>query len=102
MKRVLSVKAAVLAADVAVTAAEAVVVDAVGTAAEVVVAAVEDAEAVAVTVVVAEAAAIANSHPQNFFQAQRARIFCAPVPVFVAPASRRLFFQKTVGHKSTR
>jgi hypothetical protein len=91
------------AADVAATEAAAVVVDAAVTAAGVVVAAVEDAAAVAVTVVVvAEVAAIANSHPQNFFQPQRARISCAPVPVFVAPASRRLFFQKTAGRKSTR
>lgn len=60
-KRVLSVKAAVPAADVAATVAEAVlVVDVAVTAAEVVAAAVEDAAAV--TVVAAEvAAAIANS-----------------------------------------
>ena len=60
MKRVLSVKAAVPAADVEATLVGAVVEDAAVTAAEVVAAVVEDAAAV--TVVAAEAAAaIANS-----------------------------------------
>ncbi len=85
MKRVLSVKAAVLVADVAATAAVLVAVVAV-TAVEVVVAVVQDAAAEAVTVVAAEAAAIASSHQQNFFQSQRACSLCAPVPVFLAPS----------------
>jgi hypothetical protein len=61
MKHVLSVKAAVRAADVAATAEAEGVGDAAVTAAEVVAVAVEDAEA-AVTVVAAEAAATVNSH----------------------------------------
>src|SRR5271154_4719030 len=90
MKPVPSAKAAVPAAAVAATAAGAVVVDAAVTAAEVVAVAVEDAEA-AVTVAEEEAAAIVNSQTQNFFQSRRACTPCAPVFVFVAPASRRPF-----------
>src|ERR1700734_4198542 len=87
MKRVRSVKAARVE-DVAVMAAEAVVVDAAVMAAEVVAVAVEDAAA-EVTVVAAEVAAIANSHRSSFVQLRRACTPCAPVGIFVARNKRQ-------------
>ena len=80
-----------LAADVVATAAGAEVVDGAVTAAGAEVVVVEDAAVVVVTVVAAEAAAIASSHQSIFVPRQRARTPCAPVRIFVAPASRRLF-----------